>query len=64
MSEEKNGTDEQKGGDIGDEEGGDGLPLNEEKFGPTRCLVLASELDKVFSSGADLKERQDMTRRE
>lgn len=32
--------------------------------GVTRCLVIASELDNVFCSGADLKERRGMTREE
>lgn len=32
--------------------------------GLTRCLVLASELDSVFCSGADLKERREMTKEE
>jgi methylglutaconyl-CoA hydratase len=30
----------------------------------TRCLILASELDNAFCSGADLKERRDMSRNE
>lgn len=30
----------------------------------TRCLIVASELDTVFCSGADLKERRGMTRGE
>ena len=32
--------------------------------GLTRCLVLASELDNIFCSGADLKERREMSREE
>jgi methylglutaconyl-CoA hydratase len=45
-------------------EGGDKLPSKAHDLGPTRCLVLASENDQVFCSGADLKERQRMTRDE
>lgn len=29
--------------------------------GPTRALVIASNVDKVFCAGADLKERKDMS---
>lgn len=32
--------------------------------GLTRCLVIASELDNAFCSGADLKERRGMSREE
>ena len=49
----------------GEEKGGEkGRGGEAEKGGLTRCLVLASELDNVFCSGADLKERREMSREE
>ncbi|CAG8971033.1 hypothetical protein HYALB_00005271 [Hymenoscyphus albidus] len=33
----------------------------ENKMGPTRALVIASEVDSCFCAGADLKERKGMT---
>lgn len=32
--------------------------------GPTRALVVASNVDKVFCAGADLKERKEMSQAE
>lgn len=32
--------------------------------GPTRALVLASNVDAAFCAGADLKERKGMTKEE
>jgi methylglutaconyl-CoA hydratase len=37
------------------------LLRNDETISSTRCLILTSFSDKVFSAGADLKERRDMT---
>lgn len=36
----------------------------EEGNGPTRALVVASNVDAAFCAGADLKERAKMTQRE
>jgi methylglutaconyl-CoA hydratase len=37
---------------------------NLSKPGPTRALILASEVDASFCAGADLKERKTMTQEE
>jgi methylglutaconyl-CoA hydratase len=37
---------------------------NEGQAGPTRALILASEVDTSFCAGADLKERATFTQEE
>ena len=51
-------------GEKGD--GGETAELEKKKgeAGPTRVLIVASEIDGVFCAGADLKERKRMTREE
>lgn len=36
----------------------------EDGKGPTRAVVIASEVDSCFCAGADLKERKGMSREE
>ncbi len=58
--EEEDGDDDVREGDFKI----DGSHTEEFKDDDTRCLILASELDNIFCSGADLKERRDMNQKE
>lgn len=60
------GEEERRGGVGGGKtgEGRDEVGSGKGQQGQVRCLVLASELDNVFCSGADLKERRGMGREE